>query len=399
MVRPVPGRWPMPSTRIKNLVYRSLLPFRAPSAGHTPISETQGRPIADRRGILRILRRYHVLGGAILLASGDEQALILTKALPPAPPATEETFFRVASITKTATAMLTLRLCDEGLLDLSAPVSYFLPDAADIPDLRGVSLLHLLSHTSGLADPPCLESLLESGEPFLAAVSGARFAEPGSALRYSNLAFGLVGCVLESVSGLPLGQLFSNKLFEPLGMNATLEGCSLPPEKIMPVVRVLPYHPGTALTVTKLGRIPLDHPDPLHHYGHTAGSMYTDIHSLRKLIACVRDGGAPILSVSSVSLMKKACASYGALSPTLSYGLGMLIIHDPTLSDSRILGHQGFAYGCADGAFWEEDTGRIMIMLNGGCSEARTGRLGLCNRDMLRWAFRKEIPQWTESAP
>ena len=87
-------------------------------------------------------------------------------------------------------------------------------------------------------------------------------------------------------------------------------------------------------------------------------------------------------------------ASYGNLSPTLSYGLGVLRINDPGISDSMILGHQGFAYGCADGAFWEKSSGRIMIMLNGGCSEARAGRLGLLNRDLLRWAFRKELPLW-----
>ena len=166
----------------------------------------------------------------------------------------------------------------------------------------------------------------------------------------------------------------------------------------MPVIRVLPYRPGSGLTLTELGKKPLDHPDPLRHYGHTAGSMYTDIISLHRMLRCIRDGGSPVLSADSVSLMEQQHASYGTLSPSLSYGLGLLIIRDPALSSGRILGHQGFAYGCADGAFWEEETGWIMIMLNGGCSEARTGRLGLCNRDMLRWAFRKEIPLWNASA-
>jgi hypothetical protein len=44
--------------------------------------------------------------------------------------------------------------------------------------------------------------------------------------------------------------------------------------------------------------------------------------------------------------------------------------------------------------FWEDSTGNIMILLNGGCSEARYGRLGCANYDFLRWAFRKEIPSW-----
>ena len=100
------------------------------------------------------------------------------------------------------------------------------------------------------------------------------------------------------------------------------------------------------------------------------------------------------LSGNILSEMKKEHAVYGKLSPTLSYGLGLLIVKDPSVSNSRILGHQGFAYGCVDGAFWEESTGRLLITLNGGCSEARSGRLGLSNRDFMRWAFRKELPSW-----
>ena len=162
----------------------------------------------------------------------------------------------------------------------------------------------------------------------------------------------------------------------------------------MPVIRVLPYRPGTGLTVTGLGSRPLGEPDPVRHYGHTAGSMYTDASSLQKLLHVLIRDDASFLSGSARSEMIREHASYGALSPSLSYGLGVLRILDPAISGSLVYGHQGFAYGCADGAFWEADTGRIMITLNGGCSEARSGRLGLANRDFLRWAFRKELPSW-----
>ena len=105
-------------------------------------------------------------------------------------------------------------------------------------------------------------------------------------------------------------------------------------------------------------------------------------------------GNSGYLSPASVEEMKKKHPSYGALSPTLSYGLGLLQINDSHISGYRVLGHQGFAYGCGDGAFWEEGTGNILIFLNGGCSEARTGRLGSANRDFTSWAFRKELPSW-----
>jgi hypothetical protein len=150
--------------------------------------------------------------------------------------------------------------------------------------------------------------------------------------------------------------------------------------------------------VTPLGSIPLTEPDALRHFGHTAGALYTDAASLSTLLAMIAAGGIHqgerFLSETSAREMVRPHAVYGAISPTLSYGLGVLIIRDPALSEGRILGHQGFAYGCADGAFFEEDTGRTMVFLNGGCSEARAGRLGLCNRDLLRFAFRREMPGW-----
>ena len=105
--------------------------------------------------------------------------------------------------------------------------------------------------------------------------------------------------------------------------------------------------------------------------------------------------GQCYLSSASIDAMTTAHASYGSIAPTLAYGLGLLLINDPALSPRRILGHQGFAYGCVNVAFYEEGTGRRVILLNGGASEARMGRLGRINRDILRWALREDNDAWT----
>ena len=160
----------------------------------------------------------------------------------------------------------------------------------------------------------------------------------------------------------------------------------------MPVTRIFPYKKQD-LVLTRLGSEPLRNPDPFCHYGHTAGSMYTDVFSLHTMLKTLAYSN-PFLSDHSRDLLCEEHASYGKISPSLSYGLGVLRIRDSKLSDHMIYGHQGFAYGCADGAFWEADTGNMLIMLNGGCSEARIGRLGILNRDLLHWAFRKELPLW-----
>ncbi len=384
----------MPTTRIKNAAYRCMLPFCAPSCGPRPVTSLTGRSLVCRKQFERLLHRHHVLGSAVLLCSGGDSSLICTSSVSPAHSAAPDTYFRVASITKTATAVLASRLFDGQVLDPDCPVSEFFPSAGLGALLDGITLRYLLSHTSGLVDPPGLESSLEKGVPFPDLLPEARRDTPGAAFHYSNLGFGLIGSVMEAVTGQPVGTVFRERLFAPLGMNATLEGCRLPAEKIMPVTRILPYRKGCDLVLTSLGSVPLDAADPLRHYGHTAGSMYTDIVSIKVLLDVLIGKGNGFLSEGRVADMCAQHASYGAISPALSYGYGLLRISDPSVSDSLVLGHQGFAYGCADGAFWEADTGRSVIMLNGGSSEARVGRLGLLNRDLLRWAFRKELPAW-----
>ena len=371
-----------------------MLPFCAPSCGKNPVSSVTGQPLSAPETFVRLIRKHHVLGSAVLLSNGREQSLVFTHSDKPPHYPDPDTYFRVASITKIATAMLTMRLVDQGLLGLDEPVVSYLP-LDPVPDeLAGVTLRHLLSHTSGLMDPHTLEKDLEAGKSISEVVRGMRVASPGKFFRYSNLGYGILGCVMEAVKNRPLDVLFDSDLFSILGMKATLSACTLPSEKIMPVTRILPYHEGEDLIMTPLGRIPLNEADPLHHFGHTAGSMYTTVESLLKLMKVLIRGDSGYLSPASVEEMKKKHASYGSLSPTLSYGLGLLQINDAHISGCRVLGHQGFAYGCGDGAFWEEDSGHLLIFLNGGCSEARTGRLGSANRDFTFWAFRQELPSW-----
>ena len=384
----------MPTTKLKNILYRTALPFFAPNCPKHPITSVSGREPVFSRDLESLHRRHHVLGSAVLLSSFGEHCLICTSSVNPEHKAYPETLFRVASITKTATAVLCGRLIDERILDPDRPVGEYFNDESARSALEGITMRHLLSHTSGIIDPPGLEQSVVNGRPFPEILPDERRFTPGSSFHYSNFGFGLIGCVLEALLSAPVGQIFREKLFEPLQMNASLEACLLPVDSIMPVTRILPYTKGRDVVVTALGSRPLLSPDPLRHFGHTAGSMYTDVLSLQKLLNVLIREDDRFLSAYWKNEMLTGHASYGNLSPTLSYGLGLLRISDPSLSDGLIYGHQGFAYGCVDGAFWEESTGRSVIMLNGGAGEGRTGRLGLLNRDIIRWAFRKEMPAW-----
>lgn len=386
----------MPSTPLKNLLYRAALPLFAPSPHKQMKHIETGRALAHLPYYEHLLVKHRVLGASLLLQSGEQTSQVHTTVYSPRHAATENTMFRVASITKMATALVTLMCVDEGLFELDAPIHPLLPETEHASVLDGMAVRQLLCHTSGLRDIPAMDNALREGSTFdsVLAADGIRGSEPGVQMEYCNFGFGLLGCLLENSTGMCISELFRVKLFEPLGMRATLDASTLDESHIMPISRVLPYKKGNDVTITRLGRMPLTQPDPLRHFGHTAGAMYTDAPSLARLLDLIGGmgmiDGKRLVSADLMAEMTKVQSS----TPTRTYGLGLVLLNRPGISEHRLLGHQGFAYGCVDGAFIEEGTGRKVVFLNGGASEAREGKLGLTNKDVLSWAFRKEFPEW-----
>lgn len=385
----------MPTTPMKNLIYRLRLPLEAPKARYTDLSSF-GPAMNTVPELTRIMARNHALGPTVLLHGANRTSILYCSTDNPKKRISPEKIYRVASLTKMVTAMTVLVLCERGALDLDAPAAEILPGAKDLKALYGVSLRHLLSHTSGLQDTPLFDQTLADGGSYETVLQSGTVSasKPGERFQYCNLAFGLLGSMIEAVTGLDIDTAIRQIVLKPLGMQGSLFGFSLNPDTIVPITRVLPYHRGQETVITPLGMKRITGPDPELHFGYTAGSLYTDAVSLSMLLNCIANGGKPILTPAMAKEMKTQAAVYGSSSPTLSYGLGLLIVQDPRISSSRLIGHQGFAYGCANAAFYEEDTGRQLIFLNGGCSEARKGRMGRCNREMLVWAFRKEYPTW-----
>lgn len=384
----------MPSTPMKNMLYRAALPFAAPSVHKQLVHH--GDNLNHLPYYEHLLTKHHVQGASLLLSDGTQQRITHTSVLNPRKEISSEKLFRVASITKMATALVTLMCIDDALFSLDSAVQDLLPDGQSLSALDGITVRHLLSHTSGLRDMPCVEEALNAGESFtkLMSADGIRSGKPGKAMVYCNFGFGLLGCILEHMTGISVEALFQQKLFAPLDMRATLDASTLHEEDIVPISRILPYRPGNDVTITRLGSISIAEPDPLRHFGHTAGAMYTNAESISKLLTLIGNGGCfngtRIVSEHLITEM----STLQAYTKYRKYGLGLVILNNPAVSERTLLGHQGFAYGCVDGAFIEEGTGRMVVFLNGGASEARCGKLGLVNRDVLRWALQKELPTW-----
>src|SRR5690242_14867874 len=135
--------------------------------------------------------------------------------------ATPDTQYRVGSITKTFTAAAIMQLRDAGKLDLEDTLDAHLDGVPHAPTLR-----RLLSHTSGMQrethDDAWLNSRFAGVPELLETLDRAEQVLPaGARFHYSNLAFALLGVVVERVSGIPYAEYVRTRLLEPAGLTRT----------------------------------------------------------------------------------------------------------------------------------------------------------------------------------
>ena len=155
-------------------------------------------------------------------------------------PATPSTAYRIASITKLFTATAILQLRDEGKLQLDDPVAkhldwFHLDDPFD--DSPVITIRHLLTHTSGL--PRELNALYwddmnfpEHGEFVKMFQEASTILPRETELKYSNVAFNVLGEVISSVSGKPYPDYVKEHILKPLGM----AGTEVVPKENMPAL-------------------------------------------------------------------------------------------------------------------------------------------------------------------
>ena len=141
-------------------------------------------------------------------------------------PVAFDTPFMIGSVTKQFTAMATLMLVEEGLIELDGNVRAYLPELPEAYD--AVTIRHLLTHTSGIksdfkkrSQPPFFnESML--GADLYEAMAGEELEfVPGDALQYSNTGYSLLYMVIEAVSGETYAGFLKARIFDPLDMGST----------------------------------------------------------------------------------------------------------------------------------------------------------------------------------
>ncbi len=141
-------------------------------------------------------------------------------------PATPTSAFRIASMTKSFTAMAILKLRDEGKLSLTDPVEKFIPEMAKLAyptsDSPIIDIENLLTMTAGFPeDNPWGDRQLDKPDQMLIDLvsEGISFSNvPSMSFEYSNTAYALLGHLVTKISGQPFQQYITEHLLKPLKM-------------------------------------------------------------------------------------------------------------------------------------------------------------------------------------
>lgn len=137
-----------------------------------------------------------------------------------------DTKFQVGSISKAFTAVLALKLAEQGLLELDAPIRTYLPEYPAENGAR-ITVRHLLSHTSGI--PHHIDAIPDywlshdkafhtPGELWRMFASVPPAHAPGEKVTYSSPGFYLLGAILQRVARRSYAELLRENIFDPLGM-------------------------------------------------------------------------------------------------------------------------------------------------------------------------------------
>ena len=257
-----------------------------------------------------------------------------------------ETRFRIASMFKMFTAVAVLQLVDAGKLDLDGALATYLPDYPNRDLATQVSIRHLLTHSGGTGDVFTPEYFarreqVREHQDYLD-LFGQRAPEftPGSATRYSNYGYVLLGAIIEQVSGRSYYDYLQAEVFAPAGMTAS----GALPEQQAPTQLAVGY-------TIQDGRLQ-DNRDTLPWRGTAGGGGYSTTGDLLRFVQALQDGR--LLSAERLAQATQAQNADGW------YGFGFLVGGEGRL---RWFGHDGGADGMSASLRVYPELGYVLVGL------------------------------------
>ena len=255
-----------------------------------------------------------VPGAVILLRTPQGEFVVTygTTLLGATSPPRADTYFRIASNTKTMTAALIMQLAQENKLRLDDPVSNYV---RDVPNGDNITIAELLDMRSGLYNytnaPEIAESLdhhparaWSAAQLLAIAFAHPPNFSPDTAFEYSNTNYVLLGLIVEKVGGKPLAQAMQDRLFKPLRMQHTFLPASavstLPDpyshgylygSSSVALVGTPSYSPQIQAAARAGTLLPKDYTDVNHSFAAAAGGVVSTADDLATWIQALVAGG------------------------------------------------------------------------------------------------------------
>ena len=193
-----------------------------------------------------------VENGEIVYTKGYGVRDVATRA-----PVTPDTAFPIGSVTKSFTALGMMVLVHDGLVDLDAPVTTYIPEfkLSNPESTKTVTVRNLLTHTTGLVrtDASTFDLNVTTEDIIRAAATTPLVGKPGETFVYSNVNAILAGEVVRRVSGESWKTFTRERVLKPLGMDAaTLSIAALKKQSNIAVPSILNVRRGTLQTTAYL---------------------------------------------------------------------------------------------------------------------------------------------------
>ena len=297
-----------------------------------------------------------------------------------------DTVIDLASVTKVlATTSVLALCCDEGLVDLDAPFTCYLPEYS-APLQEPITVRELATHVSGFGQQ-CHYDAPEGHEirrKMLATSPGG----PRGKLEYSCWNFHLLEMLVEKVTGYPLPEFCRKRIFEPLGMLDSSLGKPLP---TLPSARL-----SRSYATDKPGQISDFIAFRLYRDGLAAGNAgaFSCAPDLAKFCRCLlQDGkygmGKRMFSAQSIAAMSTTCSQDGPV----KRGLGWIVADElkPTGFSARTMYHSGWS---GQTIFLDLDRKFYAVVLTVRSEEyerAKQGRFKLIGELGRQWSRGVEI--------
>ncbi|GAA4610772.1 serine hydrolase domain-containing protein [Actinoallomurus liliacearum] len=299
-------------------------------------------------GAVTVVRRGQVL--ARFAAGQADEA----KNVPNSP----DTIFRIASVSKQFTAMLVLKLQDQGKLKLDDKVCpYLVPTyiKACPAAWKPITIREILVHTSGIPDISEMPDFFTKlDQPTTPKEIISRFVhkpldfKPGTSWKYSNSGYILAGAIIEKVTGKGLGDVLRDQITAPLALQHTGYSTGDPPDG---------WAKGYLSTGKPAGRIN-------GSQAYAAGGVYTTADDLTRWDRSFgADLVAPAATVKLAFTSQADCPSGGCLdSPSTGYAFGWLV---DRLNGHRYLYHPGLLEGYhASNVYLPDDDIAVAVLSN-----------------------------------